>query len=232
MLDAQTITRLWLSEWKIRLTATSGALRRYRPGSDCRHKRSGRPRISVILRNGTTRMASFQAVDVNNNGKLEPAEFQAAMATAYGMSGASALAAMKKWDVDQSESIGPYEYVTLSCTQHAEKYFGGYKLANQQKMAESNAMFPCGLCCLACCSYFAICCSICTLCLSWIPMCCMTSNAASRMGDPAVAAELCETKARLRREMGEEIKQNCIEKLLKGPDAQTKTSIQTAQQVG
>jgi len=122
---------------------------------------------------------SFQEFDADKNGVLDKQEFTLFVRKLFDMTAEESETAMKKWDIDDSNSIGPYEFVVAMAVWHThlewETSYERYKGMQQQN-----------ICCEPCAPYFfaiGLCCSTCTLCLSWIPTCCQMFGSAAGVNE-------------------------------------------------
>jgi len=122
---------------------------------------------------------SFQEFDADKNGVLDKQEFSLFVRKLFDMTTEESETAMKKWDLDNSNSIGPYEFVVAMAVWHTH-------LEWETSLERYNGMQQQKICCEACAPYFLIiglCCSVCTLCLSWTPTCCQMFGSAAGINE-------------------------------------------------
>jgi len=129
----------------------------------------------------------FHGRDVDHSGFLENKEFIPLLETEanFGMTTEEAEQVMKEWDVDKSNTIGPFEWAAFNACKRAEVT---YNVEKEKTAVLIKAMdecipgskgccpeccLPCLLPCASCCILWGVCFACCTCGLSLcIPVCC------------------------------------------------------------
>jgi len=115
---------------------------------------------------------AFIAADTHGeDGVLDQAEFQAVVKEILNLEEADARKLLEAWDIDNSKSIGPVEWVTFMSVLRAEKHYHEQKYMCKELQDLMDDLLPGGELCGTLCSYWGPCCSLCTLCTSWLCFC-------------------------------------------------------------
>merc|ERR1711907_309719 len=114
-------------------------------------------------------------IDTDKNGKIDKKEFAKWVGITWDCSETEANDIFTRWDVNEDESIGPYEYCTLMAVFHAEHESATIEHTVEMLADLEKAMFPCGLGCFLCTAYFGVALCCCTCGLSFVPLCCLSA---------------------------------------------------------
>jgi hypothetical protein len=185
----------------------------------------------------STDLAIFHERDVDSSGFLEKKEFIPLLESEdnFGMTADEAKETMEHWDVDESNSIGPFEWAAFCAVKRAEMAYCVEKNKTDVLIAAMDQTIPgakgcCPSCCLPCLGPCAVCCicwgtafACCTCGLSLcIPVCCLCLvGAAASEGAPQLKIDLVEAELKGEKEG----KQQAKKIIMEGPKDDAKSGV-------
>lgn len=161
----------------------------------------------------------FAQMDADNNKSLDKDEFKNLMKHNFGIKDEQAATIYAKFDVDQQDSIGIYEFCQMMSVWHGQLVYYEMKHAGEAEWEVYEGAIPC-MCCDGFCvkrsCEFGLFCSLCTLGLSWIPCYCILQASAINLND---SEHLNKELEKARAEGVKAAKKSTAKKLEAGPPA-------------
>jgi len=161
----------------------------------------------------------FAQMDVDKSNFLDKTEFKELMKVNFGVKEEQAATIYGKYDVDQKDSIGIYEFCMMMSIWHSQLEYYENKHEADIEFEVTESAIPCMCCDGICVKYattFGCCCSLCTLGLSWIPCWCM---AGALTNDILESDHMDKERTKAREEGVKAAKKHTAKKLEAGPPA-------------